>query len=89
MDLHPMSRTHHHSERWGPEHRRAPRFGRPRRILASRIGEAPGWFVRMCDKRPGRFADQAVIRLILAGKLDPDAATFRRNGSRKPHTYYW
>jgi hypothetical protein len=21
-------------------------------------------------------------------QLDPDAATFRRNGSRKPHTYY-
>ena len=52
------------------------------------VGEAPGWYVRLFDERPGRRADAVLIGRIKNG-LDTDAVMFCRFGNRKPHTYYW
>ena len=85
-----MSRTHHHSHRWGKDHRWAVRPGRSRRRLThSRIGEAPGWHVRMFDNWPGRRRDKLLIHRIIYGFVDVEDACFERTGARRPHSYYW
>jgi hypothetical protein len=85
-----MSRTHHHSSRWGKEHRWAGHPDRSRgHFTGSRIGEAPGWHVRLYDERPGRRGDVILIRRIILSEVDPEAACFERTGGRKPHSYYW
>lgn len=83
-----MSRTHHHSAKWGRHHRHNRHSGRYA-CGSNRVGEAPGWYVRLHDERPGRRADRLVERHLARGHADPDAALFHRTGRRKPHTYYW
>ncbi|MBK1661853.1 hypothetical protein E2C05_19165 [Paracraurococcus ruber] len=83
-----MSRTYHHSAKWGRCHRhnRGPR----RSVYGGgRVGEAPGWYVRLCDERPGRHADRLVEHRLVRGYVDPDAAVFWRTGRRAPHTWHW
>jgi hypothetical protein len=83
-----MSRTDHHSERWGHQHRFADRSDRGYGFSRRGVGEAPGWHVRLYDSRPGRMEDRALLRRILAGLVDADAAVFRLGG-RRPHTWWW
>ncbi len=84
-----MSRTHHHSRRWGRTHRWTRHSGRSWGMTHSRIGEAPGWHVRLYDERPSRRADAVLLGRIAGDLALADAAWFRRMGNRKPHTYYW
>ena len=84
-----MSRTYHHSRRWGPDHRFADQGNRSRSRSYRNVGEAPSWFVRMCDTKPARTADHQIAHKIARGTIDPDNAWFTRAATRKPHTYYW
>lgn len=84
-----MSRTYHHSPRWGVNHRFA--MGRNDRgygMSRRGIGEAPGWHVRLHDNRPGRFEDREILRKVAHDLVDMEAVTFPRTGGRKPHVYY-
>ena len=83
-----MSRTHHHSRLWGNAHRWAARPDRSWRMTHSRIGEAPGWHVRMFDNRPGRRADRLLIHRIIRRFVDVENVCFERTSGRKPHSYY-
>ena len=84
-----MSRTHHHSYRWGKNHRWASRLGRSWKLTHSRIGEAPGWHAWLYDERPGRRGDKLLIHRIVCGFADVKDARFERTGGRKPHSDYW
>ncbi|WP_424138675.1 hypothetical protein [Roseomonas chloroacetimidivorans] len=84
-----MSRTRHHSRKWGPDHRWADLPDRARYSGNRDAGEAPGWHVRLYDERPGRRADKLTIGRLIVGNEDPEEATFIRQGNRKPHTWYW
>ncbi|MCK8787622.1 hypothetical protein M0638_24965 [Roseomonas sp. NAR14] len=55
----------------------------------STAGEAPGWFVRLYDERPGRRADRLLLYRLASGDADAENVVFFRYGNRKPHTYYW
>ncbi len=84
-----MSRTHHHSSNWGPDHRFAiERNDRGYGFGRRRVGEAPGWHVRLYDHRPCRIEDRRMLRAIRSGALDADGVAFTRTGGRKPHSYY-
>jgi hypothetical protein len=83
-----MSRTTHHSLKWGPDHRHGPRTDN-RPYGGGRIGEAPGWHVRLYDERPGRRGDHLILERIRQGSVDADEAILVRNPGRKPHKYYW
>ena len=84
-----MSRTHHHSHRWGSNHCWASGPHRSRSYGGSRIGEAPGWHVRIYDERPGRRGDRLLLHRIVRAFIDVHAVCFERTGGRKPHAYYW
>lgn len=81
-----MSRTYHHSARWGRDHCFADRPDRRGRSSEAGI---PSWWVTMFMHRPGRRDDVALIRLIMSNRIDADEAVFTRTGGRKPHEYYW
>ncbi len=78
-----MSRTYHHSRKWGKDHAHADR---PDRQFP---GTTPSWWVTMFMHRPGRLDDRRVIRLVTSGQICPDEAVFERTGGHKPHKYYW
>ena len=85
-----MSRTHHHSYRWGYLYRFSQKRTDRGRIGPRRdAGEAPGWHVRLYDERPGRRGDTLLIHRIIRGFVDVENACFERTGGRKPHSYYW
>ncbi len=74
-----MSRTYHHSRKWGKRH-------------AVKLGfwhkDEPRWFVHMFNIVPKRRQDARLLTRIATGRTDPDDAAFNL-GSRKPHEYYW
>jgi len=74
-----MSRTYHHSRRWGKRH-----FYR----LSTAIGPTPSWWVAEFMNRPKRRRDAALLVAVVAGKIDPDAAAYAVGG-RRPHVYFW
>lgn len=84
-----MSRTLHHSRKFGPGHRWADRVDRVRYSGNRDAGEAPGWHVRMFFERPYRRADRLILLDVAKGSIDADAATFFRGRGRKPHIWYW
>ena len=53
----------------------------------SRVGEAPGWWVRLFNNRPLRMKDKMKCREVLYG-ADYDNMVWQ-TGNRKPHHYYW
>lgn len=85
-----MSRTYHHSRKFGKDHRwatnRPDRSGYGGNRHAS---EAPNWHSHMFDIRPARHKDKRVARQIVQGILDPEEAAFPFTGTRRPHVYYW
>lgn len=74
-----MARTFHHSRKFGKRH--LWRWG-------NFYGSTPGWWTRLFMNRPKRLADRRLLHRVVAGSVDPDAATFAV-GCRKPHKYYW
>lgn len=78
-----MSRTYHHSYKFGKSNAWAIRYDR------GGYGTTPSWFITMFMNRPGRRDDRRVINLIMSEQVDPDEAVFERTGGRKPHEYYW
>lgn len=86
-----MSRTYHHNDSWGRRSRGLRSHARRPRIFwagSRRVGEAPGWHVRLHDIRPARRADHMLELAVLVG-LDPDAIIWCQSPNRAPHTYYW
>ncbi|WP_424813571.1 hypothetical protein [Roseococcus sp. YIM B11640] len=84
-----MSRTHHHSRKFGADSRWADRSDRAAYTGNSEAGEAPGWHVRLFFERPYRRADRMTVLEIVKGNLDPDNATYFRGRGRKPHIWCW
>lgn len=78
-----MSRTHHHSRRWGRTHSCAKRPDR------HWYGSTPSWHVTLYMHRPGRRADKVLLHRVIRGTVDADDAVHERTGGRKPHEYYW
>lgn len=74
-----MSRTRHHSHRWGKQHKNL----RP----GCWTHEAPGWWTRLFMNVPKRRRNKHVARGVLRGG-DPDGTAYPL-GNRKPHKYYW
>ena len=58
----------------GKNHRWAVCLGRNWKLTHSRIGEAPGWQVRLYDERPGRRGDRLLIHRIICGFADVEDA---------------
>ena len=83
-----MSRTHHHSEKWGPKHRWFEGRKDTAGFGSRRVGEAPGWHVHMFDTVPARGSDVLNTRKLVIEPEAADEALFSL-GRRKPHKYYW
>ncbi len=76
-----MSRTFHHSRKWG-------RLNKWKRPHSNAYGVSPGWWVRMFMHVPARSRRRKMLRLVLRDGIDVDNTAFDL-GSRKPHNYYW
>ncbi|AZV37524.1 hypothetical protein KOEU_30570 [Komagataeibacter europaeus] len=84
-----MSRTYHHSRRYGRNHRWANRPDRCGYGGSRDASESPNWYSHLHDIRPGRHHDRHIAHLIIKGDLDPLEAVFPYTGTRRPHEYYW
>jgi hypothetical protein len=74
-----MSRTHHHGE-WKPWVKRP--------AGAYWASMTPGWWTKTFMNRPKRRRDARMLRGVLVGSVDMDAAVWEL-GNHKPHYYYW
>nr|WP_314076276.1 hypothetical protein [uncultured Roseococcus sp.] len=83
-----MSRTDHHSRRWGCDHRLADKPDR-RPYGGGRKGEAPGWFLHLFEERPSRHHDRRLLRQIVKGEMDADEAIFRRTETENRTSGMW
>lgn len=89
-----MSRTYHHSRKWGPKSRyvddsttniyRCGMFGSNRHV-----SESPNWFSHMRNIVPARRQDMLLLKKL---KVDPDLwdnSVMPFTGTRRPHKYWW
>lgn len=84
-----MSRTRHHSRKWGRDSRWANRSDRAGYSGNRSAGEGRNWFVHLHDIVPARRADKALTRCLALGHADPDEAVSEYLGTRRPHTWDW
>lgn len=76
-----MSRTYHHGLiQHKPWHKHPPGY--------HWASVTPSWWTRLYMNRPKRCRDARMLKRVIAGSLDADAAPWEL-GSHKPHNYYW
>ncbi|GBR52855.1 hypothetical protein CSR02_12550 [Acetobacter pomorum] len=83
-----MSRTYHHSRKFGKNHRLVDRPDH-KHFGGKNSPECPNWYSHEYDIRPGRHRDKRVAKSIVRGGVSPEDAVFPYTGTKRPHEYYW
>lgn len=84
-----MSRTTHHSRKYGRDHKWADRLDRGRWRSTRDASEARNMWSHLHDIIPGRRADNRTLGKL---KSDPDlwdTTVMPYTGTRRPHEYDW